>query len=107
MAQVGLTQAVDALWDSRGQLSLSGKARTGVFPRVRLKLRDSRRDPTGTTQDTGENDLKFLKRFRRGLVNSFGKAKDQALVLSPVGCQDRKSTRLNSSHLGISYAVFC
>src|SRR5258705_9086192 len=23
------------------------------------------------------------------------------------GCQDRKSTRLNSSHLGISYAVFC
>src|SRR5437899_4408860 len=28
----------------------------------------------------------------------------------PAGCggvQDRKSTRLNSSHLGISYAVFC
>src|SRR5947199_4941110 len=24
-----------------------------------------------------------------------------------VGQQDRKSTRLNSSHLGISYAVFC
>src|SRR5205814_9982180 len=24
-----------------------------------------------------------------------------------VGDQDRKSTRLNSSHLGISYAVFC
>src|SRR5262245_64340703 len=23
------------------------------------------------------------------------------------GMQDRKSTRLNSSHLGISYAVFC
>src|SRR2546426_2303432 len=23
------------------------------------------------------------------------------------GCQDRKSTRLNSSHLVISYAVFC
>src|SRR5262245_62574039 len=23
------------------------------------------------------------------------------------GCRDRKSTRLNSSHLGISYAVFC
>src|SRR5437899_9227467 len=23
------------------------------------------------------------------------------------GCLDRKSTRLNSSHLGISYAVFC
>src|SRR5437899_13109159 len=24
-----------------------------------------------------------------------------------VRCKDRKSTRLNSSHLGISYAVFC
>src|SRR5437899_8193156 len=29
------------------------------------------------------------------------KAKD------PLGLLDRKSTRLNSSHLGISYAVFC
>src|SRR5436853_508831 len=25
----------------------------------------------------------------------------------PIRAQDRKSTRLNSSHLGISYAVFC
>src|SRR5437899_7677542 len=24
-----------------------------------------------------------------------------------IGTEDRKSTRLNSSHLGISYAVFC
>src|SRR5437899_6312711 len=28
-------------------------------------------------------------------------------ILHDVGHQDRKSTRLNSSHLGISYAVFC
>src|SRR5437899_12526799 len=27
--------------------------------------------------------------------------------LEVVGITDRKSTRLNSSHLGISYAVFC
>src|SRR5439155_14906378 len=26
---------------------------------------------------------------------------------SSFGCQDRKSTRLNSSHVAISYAVFC
>src|SRR5437899_6221409 len=26
---------------------------------------------------------------------------------APRGARDRKSTRLNSSHLGISYAVFC
>src|SRR5258705_2002558 len=29
------------------------------------------------------------------------------LLLPPTGLLDRKSTRLNSSHLGISYAVFC
>src|SRR5262245_63159333 len=32
-------------------------------------------------------------------------SRDQSLELSEY--QDRKSTRLNSSHLGISYAVFC
>src|SRR5437899_8174779 len=32
-------------------------------------------------------------------------AKSTAFRGSP--CLDRKSTRLNSSHLGISYAVFC
>src|SRR5262245_64247143 len=34
----------------------------------------------------------------------------QQIVLPPggsAGQSDRKSTRLNSSHLGISYAVFC
>src|SRR5205814_2452397 len=29
------------------------------------------------------------------------------VVLTGEGSEDRKSTRLNSSHLGISYAVFC
>src|SRR5258705_2006759 len=29
------------------------------------------------------------------------------VVISPPRGTDRKSTRLNSSHLGISYAVFC
>src|SRR5262245_62655527 len=31
----------------------------------------------------------------------------RATVSSPTHIADRKSTRLNSSHLGISYAVFC
>src|SRR5258705_9654464 len=30
-----------------------------------------------------------------------------SLSLNRLGDPDRKSTRLNSSHLGISYAVFC
>src|SRR6266511_5766661 len=32
---------------------------------------------------------------------------DMAQVLYPLGGGDRKSTRLNSSHVKISYAVFC
>src|SRR5262245_63204653 len=32
-------------------------------------------------------------------------SREQTLAIS--GKRDRKSTRLNSSHLGISYAVFC
>src|SRR5258705_1211722 len=31
----------------------------------------------------------------------------QSVVMQPADDGDRKSTRLNSSHLGISYAVFC
>src|SRR5438034_8118184 len=42
----------------------------------------------------------FLERFA---------AKEVTLELVPQGilCEDRKSTRLNSSHTVISYAVFC
>src|SRR3712207_7795233 len=32
---------------------------------------------------------------------------DQAKVLQSCDAEDRKSTRLNSSHANISYAVFC
>src|SRR6266496_4883539 len=31
----------------------------------------------------------------------------QPLIVRQVGARDRKSTRLNSSHVEISYAVFC
>src|SRR3712207_6922035 len=31
----------------------------------------------------------------------------QFMVMNPSGAGDRKSTRLNSSHANISYAVFC
>src|SRR2546426_3535280 len=46
------------------------------------------------------------------LVDHSGEAAKVGMKLSPTklvifGNQDRKSTRLNSSHLVISYAVFC
>src|SRR2546426_7926088 len=41
-------------------------------------------------------------------VVAVGSAVALRLLLAPHGaCRDRKSTRLNSSHLVISYAVFC
>src|SRR5947199_7358675 len=49
-----------------------------------------------------------------GLVYEVGIDEGNVLIkmtLTAIGCPwaqgDRKSTRLNSSHLGISYAVFC
>src|SRR5690606_41661181 len=35
------------------------------------------------------------------------KSRDPQLLRIPLGIRDRKSTRLNSSHVKISYAVFC
>src|SRR5262245_65969968 len=46
-----------------------------------------------------------LKKEGQDLLATVGGLKAQAENGSP--SEDRKSTRLNSSHLGISYAVFC
>src|SRR5690606_39555121 len=40
-------------------------------------------------------------------VRKFRPFRDQAELLLRVSFRDRKSTRLNSSHVKISYAVFC
>src|ERR1039458_5544733 len=61
------------------------------------------------------NVFTFKMRVRKEIMRSF-EAKPQresvrrAKVVKRTLCassSDRKSTRLNSSHLGISYAVFC
>src|SRR3712207_8474999 len=52
-------------------------------------------------------DLRPLLR-RQGPVGRHRRREDQAVdVAEGGGRQDRKSTRLNSSHANISYAVFC
>src|SRR5690242_21633071 len=51
-----------------------------------------------------------VHRVLAGLAREIGEAPAlERLVLRPVRAQhlDRKSTRLNSSHMSISYAVFC
>src|SRR5205814_7093463 len=48
-----------------------------------------------------------LARVRLGQRTEAAEAWRRTLRLAPGYEEDRKSTRLNSSHLGISYAVFC
>src|SRR4051812_7930576 len=58
---------------------------------------------------TAENDLAARKGFlfgqgahRGAFIHADGPGLDHRLAV-----EDRKSTRLNSSHMSISYAVFC
>src|SRR5438045_6013006 len=51
---------------------------------------------------------KFLHRPANSVVrNDFRPSRRFVATTKLHGFTDRKSTRLNSSHLGISYAVFC
>src|SRR5207253_4502132 len=63
-------------------------------------VRNSNRD-TGFGRFTEAKLLEFIKRLDRSFLA-------RHLVATPDNvAQDRKSTRLNSSHVAISYAVFC
>src|SRR3712207_8223731 len=56
---------------------------------------------------TGEKDKKQVAKELKGIA---GKARAQITkdyIAWPALSADRKSTRLNSSHANISYAVFC
>src|SRR3712207_7608451 len=46
-------------------------------------------------------------RFAEGAIDSFSVDEQFDAVLMMFAVLDRKSTRLNSSHANISYAVFC
>src|SRR5438045_7123316 len=52
----------------------------------------------------GLDEIEHLSAVARGVDDAFVEelVSDELRLI-----QDRKSTRLNSSHLGISYAVFC
>src|SRR5205814_7898144 len=65
--------------------------RSTLFPYTTLFRSWSHTKPMGTT--------------RNRLAPRAARSEIKRARSSPI--QDRKSTRLNSSHLGISYAVFC
>src|SRR5262245_63925616 len=70
-----------------------------------------RRPPTSTLFPyTRSSDLaahQLRGRLRAGLGADVAIGALRAREEARRGVEDRKSTRLNSSHLGISYAVFC
>src|SRR5262245_66406185 len=52
-------------------------------------------------------DLHMVTVFVAGVETASAHATKAQALLDLLCTPDRKSTRLNSSHLGISYAVFC
>src|SRR5690606_41128746 len=51
--------------------------------------------------------LRIAEHVRRRLINRYGPAAGGRIWHLPAVDRDRKSTRLNSSHVKSSYAVFC
>src|SRR5262245_62226341 len=70
--------------------------RSTLFPYTTLFRSSRRRRGAQAAREGGDQERRGLPRSRLRLARH---------VLDGNG--DRKSTRLNSSHLGISYAVFC
>src|SRR5262245_63955554 len=55
----------------------------------------------------GSEGLQLVRRAPRQSRSDDARHVRERQAAQPDGAGDRKSTRLNSSHLGISYAVFC
>src|SRR5699024_12476819 len=58
-------------------------------------------------QKTTGRRISFEYSMVRGVNDSPAMARKLAGLIRGMGAQDRKSTRLNSSHVSISYDVFC
>src|SRR3712207_7882693 len=80
--------------------------RSTLFPYTTLFRSDGRRHTAGPFAAKADAS-RFLATVEADLLR--GDWRDPALVNVPFVqfAEDRKSTRLNSSHANISYAVFC
>src|SRR5690606_14006964 len=87
------SQAASIFNDPAPQASPAQEAQTGAFS-------DRRATPARTTEQAQSSGGGALDAFRKQFERQPAKAPN-AFDL------DRKSTRLNSSHVKISYAVFC
>src|SRR3712207_7040219 len=90
--------------------------RSTLFPYTTLfRSQRDHRDRVGATRVVDPSGQSKASRVReqagQGVIRPAGPAanrsQDQGTREGDVDDQDRKSTRLNSSHANISYAVFC
>src|SRR5947199_3628272 len=79
-----------------------------LFPYTTL-FRSIMGDPLGTLKlvEPPSSPGKATPRARRVTSRRISYSKTHLVISERAWRLDRKSTRLNSSHLGISYAVFC
>src|SRR5947207_12184916 len=78
--------------------------RSTLFPYTTLFRSRLRRERDEELEESGE---RAGRRPRVAAAQRDDRAPDRRHVRDPDRSQDRKSTRLNSSHTVISYAVFC
>src|SRR5690625_6976417 len=67
--------------------------------------RDLHSFPTRRSSDLTLLDVRVFDEATKRAV--YAQQTNQAKAAGTSNCSDRKSTRLNSSHVAISYAVFC
>src|SRR5262245_63314311 len=95
-------------------------ARAPVFLLMRHFVHQCARRMHKTIETIASDTMQGLMRYAwSGNIRELQNVIERAVILSPgpvlqvpltaltARVTDRKSTRLNSSHLGISYAVFC
>src|SRR5436309_5584458 len=89
-----------------------GRSFLPFAPKPGLKLRTREETPAPESSSILGRFEDFWKRQRSSVVECFDCKRKQQVsgaatsTICPA-CRDRKSTRLNSSHVKISYAVFC
>src|ERR1035441_5399484 len=74
-----------------------------LIRRTEVKTPGRKEDPRQAIRELLDSDLPNVERELKEMQNKLEAMTDAQLN----NYADRKSTRLNSSHLGISYAVFC
>src|SRR2546426_6756309 len=78
-----------------------------LFPYTPLFRSRARAEPARGRDAVHARERDALERTRGGLVGLAHAARHDVVGARRQLARDRKSTRLNSSHLVISYAVFC